>query len=62
MITFSYKNDDYVHEDMTSTAVDMVYTVNNTDMTLPNLLYHFENFIKCAGYNLNNKMIDTVEK
>jgi hypothetical protein len=62
MIIFSYINDNYVTDDMTSSKVSFVYTVENDDATLTAVIQHFECFLKSAGYNLNGKIIDVIEK
>lgn len=61
MITFSYNNDDYLTDDMSSSKVSFVYSVDN-DATLTAVIQHFEQFLKCVGYNFDGKVIDIVDK
>jgi hypothetical protein len=62
MISFCYNNDNYVTDDMTNSKVSFVYTVDNNDATLTAVIQHFEQFLKCVGYNLDGKMVEVVEK
>jgi hypothetical protein len=63
MIKFTYTNPKYLAEVGGDTSsVDIIYTVNNVDVTLNDLLCHFEMFLKSIGYNMDNKYIDVYER
>ena len=58
MITFKKTPDKKNEFDNTTVQVT---TISN-DLTLPELLEVFEDFLKAVGYNLNNKRIEVVEE
>lgn len=62
MISFCYSNENYVTDDMSKSKVSFVYTVDNNDATLTAVIQHFEQFLKCVGYNLDGKTVEVVDK
>lgn len=62
MYQFVYENNDFTTDTLNCNNVKIVYTISSQDVTVTDMVQHFETWLRSVGYVLDNKMIDIVDR